>query len=494
MIVRESADTLCEPGLYFGPSTCANSRKIGQYDDIESHAFGIDTKSGHMKISKAGKSHAYMDEEYPGYHEDVENAYEGRIWKNHKIITFWNYPKPEHFQRIIKAIEAELMDKEGIQLNIWDNPEWKVEVMISPIDGKPAYDTKISPLIPMNYSTEYIPLKQYGGSISPKRVKHADSPMDKKTRKVHGGSKKYSKEKPLAWRQALVPESLEESISFERGQDVIKTMGLGKEAAIQKIKEQIKFEWHYHYEKAYIDFDQREALEIYKTGSGIEKIAVKEILEEFLSMKKKFRSYHANSWGMVELLDKTNLLLDPNYKWITPSNVDSVIGVISMPKTLKYIQQNWNPNQMYGAGIKHENINLMKIGIEQGATNLSIGGTTPYELAAENNDTELMKLLLANSEVDPGENSKEGKRSNRDESQYAFRRAARRGHYEIVKIMLEDPRVDPSVKNNFALNWSFKEGHMDVVDLLLDDPRVQAKINYLPQTRIKDLIKAGLIH
>ena len=64
MIVRESADTLCSPGTYFGPGTCDNSKEIGGYSSSDAHAFGVDRTKGRMKVSKATKSHTHMDKEY----------------------------------------------------------------------------------------------------------------------------------------------------------------------------------------------------------------------------------------------------------------------------------------------------------------------------------------------------------------------------------------------------------------------------------------------
>jgi len=47
--------------------------------------------------------------------------------------------------------------------------------------------------------------------------------------------------------------------------------------------------------------------------------------------------------------------------------------------------------------------------------------------------------------------------------------AALYGHLEVVKILLEDSRVDPSDQNNFAIHEAEENGHLDIVRLLLDN-------------------------
>ena len=50
--------------------------------------------------------------------------------------------------------------------------------------------------------------------------------------------------------------------------------------------------------------------------------------------------------------------------------------------------------------------------------------------------------------------------------------ACRYGRIEHVRLLLADPRVDPSVRSNAAIRWASEFGHADVVKLLLADPRV----------------------
>ena len=51
-------------------------------------------------------------------------------------------------------------------------------------------------------------------------------------------------------------------------------------------------------------------------------------------------------------------------------------------------------------------------------------------------------------------------------------RRAENGHLDVVELLLNDPRVDPSAQNNKALRRAKKNNYQEVVELLLKDPRV----------------------
>lgn len=61
---------------------------------------------------------------------------------------------------------------------------------------------------------------------------------------------------------------------------------------------------------------------------------------------------------------------------------------------------------------------------------------------------------------------------------YAITWAAEFNHLEIVQMLLKDPRVDPSAKNNYAIRWACKNRYaVEIVKLLLADPRVDPAVN-----------------
>jgi hypothetical protein len=293
----------------------------------------------------------------------------------------------------------------------------------------------------------------------------------------------------------LVSESLS---SFQRGRDPLTSMGLGVEAAIQRIKESIK--WRIEDDRwkgpGTLKFDAFILSEISDSANEVEEIAIKKILEEFLSGKKKWRDDYIGFPRMHRMLEKYGLIWDPKYMWPCPNNADSVRNV-SPEKFQEFASKYWKPNQLYSAGVKHEWAALMKMGLAAGATNLEIGGTDPFIIAASYGDAELMKMLLDKCPNDPSGGTKDDKRYNRDSDKdmtnAPLRIAARKGHIDVVKLLMKDPRVDPSAGNNFALNWSFYEGHKDMAILLLTDKRVRDKVDLIPKTRRDSLRSAGLI-
>ena len=61
---------------------------------------------------------------------------------------------------------------------------------------------------------------------------------------------------------------------------------------------------------------------------------------------------------------------------------------------------------------------------------------------------------------------------------WAIQLASKHGHLEIVKLLLDDPRVDPSTSDNLAIRCASHNGHTEVVKLLLEDPRVDPSVYY----------------
>ena len=84
------------------------------------------------------------------------------------------------------------------------------------------------------------------------------------------------------------------------------------------------------------------------------------------------------------------------------------------------------------------------------------------EVAAKNGHPEVVKLLLEDGRVDPST---------------SIGIAARHNHLEVVKLLLEDARVDPSINDNYAFLAAVANGHINVADLLSTDPRVNKTAN-----------------
>ena len=60
---------------------------------------------------------------------------------------------------------------------------------------------------------------------------------------------------------------------------------------------------------------------------------------------------------------------------------------------------------------------------------------------------------------------------------YAIQVASQYGHLEVVRLLLADSFVDPTDNNNYAIRWASRNGHTDIVNLLLQDPRVASTYN-----------------
>lgn len=73
----------------------------------------------------------------------------------------------------------------------------------------------------------------------------------------------------------------------------------------------------------------------------------------------------------------------------------------------------------------------------------------------------VVKLLLQDPRIDPSA-----------DDNHAIKVASWKGHWEVVKLLLKDKRVDPSAQSNEALLCASIKGHSKVMELLLKDKRV----------------------
>ena len=138
----------------------------------------------------------------PDFPLDYEKSYSGRIWLDKKYIAFWTYPDPETFIEIIDELEIQFNSNQIKKVEIWDDPEFKVELHIREVKDK------------LGKGNRFVHPKEYIGSESPPKEEqqHILSPIEKKNRSVPSGvgSKRYQTKRPLSWRQAMVSEHLDE--------------------------------------------------------------------------------------------------------------------------------------------------------------------------------------------------------------------------------------------------------------------------------------------
>lgn len=124
-------------------------------------------------------------------------------------------------------------------------------------------------------------------------------------------------------------------------------------------------------------------------------------------------------------------------------------------------------------GLTHEFKELIKNGY---VIDGYFGQIPDIELASREGHVEIVKLLLEDPRVDPS-----------IDHNTPIEYASYSGHSEVVKLLLSDPRVDPSDRDNFIISHTCKRGHLEVIKLLLEDPRVD------PSDRDNSPIEAGVI-
>jgi ankyrin repeat protein len=83
--------------------------------------------------------------------------------------------------------------------------------------------------------------------------------------------------------------------------------------------------------------------------------------------------------------------------------------------------------------------------------------------AVKTNSVSLVQLLLQPIDGHPDPSTS---------NNHAIRYACENGHTEIVRMLLQDPRVDPSDSDNKAICIASANGHTEIVRQLLQDPRV----------------------
>jgi hypothetical protein len=105
---------------------------------------------------------------------------------------------------------------------------------------------------------------------------------------------------------------------------------------------------------------------------------------------------------------------------------------------------------------------------------------TPLSWAAENGDTDVVKLLLDTGEVDVDAKNVQNGRT-------ALSYAAESGHVAVVKSLLETGRVDVDAKDRqnrrTALSYAAQNGHEAVVKLLLNTGKVDVDIKDIQHGR-----------
>lgn len=189
-----------------------NHQHIYMSDDDAMPFFCIvnsdDTEVEEIYFGTNGDYHSDIDDNY-----DLEKAYPGRMWLDHKIMAFWVYPNDKLFKSIIHNIE----DQQGIQIF---NNDWKIEV----IEKNGKFKRRKEDEDVYSNTGEYdkakiIPLDDYAGSEDvPEelQIMHLmnwkEKELAKKLGKIHFGSSgshktAWDSSHNIKWRQAIYQEN-----------------------------------------------------------------------------------------------------------------------------------------------------------------------------------------------------------------------------------------------------------------------------------------------
>ena len=74
----------------------------------------------------------------------------------------------------------------------------------------------------------------------------------------------------------------------------------------------------------------------------------------------------------------------------------------------------------------------------------------------------------------------------------AVRWAAQNGHCDVLKLLLNDVRVDPAVADNWAIFSAASKGYCDVVELLLSDERVDGT-RAIPEAHSRAVLRTSAL-
>src|SRR3972149_5015286 len=108
--------------------------------------------------------------------------------------------------------------------------------------------------------------------------------------------------------------------------------------------------------------------------------------------------------------------------------------------------------------ILYKNSKIALLLLQDPGTDPSYNDNVAIRYASSKGLIEVVRSLLQHPRVNP--------------TTYAIQEASKNGHIDIVRLLLQDPRVDPSDNNNCAIQVAIKNGHIEIVRLLLSDPRV----------------------
>ncbi len=118
-----------------------------------------------------------------------------------------------------------------------------------------------------------------------------------------------------------------------------------------------------------------------------------------------------------------------------------------------------NDNKALKIAVRYDNASVVNLLLKDHRVNPIT--VNPIAIASANGSTNVIKILLADTRLDPSDDDNE-----------AIELASQYGHTEVMELLLNDNRVDPSANHNFAIQIASRYGYVDIVKVLLNDMRV----------------------
>ncbi|KAJ3022521.1 UNVERIFIED_CONTAM: hypothetical protein HDU68_009057 [Siphonaria sp. JEL0065] len=118
---------------------------------------------------------------------------------------------------------------------------------------------------------------------------------------------------------------------------------------------------------------------------------------------------------------------------------------------------------------------IVKVLLEDGRANPSYNNNNALLVAVKKGYTTVVELLIKDKRVEVGVVQKSTAELSANVIEIALMSLPELKCASIVKVLLEDGRVDPSYNNNNALLVAVEKGYTTVVELLIKDERVQVE-------------------
>lgn len=146
------------------------------------------------------------------------------------------------------------------------------------------------------------------------------------------------------------------------------------------------------------------------------------------------------------------------------------------------------PNELFAAGVKRKDTNLMKSALRKGATNANFLKGEAMMIAIGENDLQLGKMLLKHPKYSPTMGGRTQMSFGSDQAPLI--KAATTNKPEFVKLLLKDKRVDPTTADFRALKLAINNKYWDVVEILVRNDKILDRLDpYTTRYILKKLTK-----